>query len=178
MWLQPESSAVFSRRAVLATVTVVGLSVLTGCGFKPLYGVTQDGSAVSSELSYVTNPEPRHLLAQLIRHHLLSTMSPAGGPVGDRYRREYDIKTSSNDLVVQQNTDVARRQYRLSVDYRLIDSKSNKELHRGRTFSHLAYDRVESEFSNLQAETDVRERAANQVADDIRTRLAAYFSSI
>ena len=155
-----------------------GLPVLTGCGFKPLYGVTQDGSSVATELSYVTIPEPRDRMAQLIRNNLLSTMSPAGRPLGDRYRLEYKVKTSTNDLVVERDTDVSRRQFRLAVDYSLIDTKSNKEVHRGRTFSHLAYDRVESEFSNVQAETNVRERAAYQVADDIRTRLAAYFSSI
>ena len=176
MLLQPEDSSV-SRRAILAVIMVAGVSLLPGCGFKPLYSVSDDGGSVAGELAYVTIPEPRDRLSQLIRNNLLTNMSPPGGPLGNRSRLEYEIKTSTNDLVIEQDTDVSRRQFRMSVDYRLVDSKSNKELHKGRTFSHLAYDRVVSEFSNVQAETEVRERAAQQVAEDIRTRLAAYFSS-
>jgi hypothetical protein len=48
----------------------------------------------------------------------------------------------------------------------------------GKTFSQVSYDRTTSDFSNVQAETNAMERAAKEIGNDIRTRLAAYFSSI
>ncbi len=156
---------------------LAGLGMLGGCSFKPLYGVSADGGQVAQELAYVAIPERRDRLHQLIRNQLLSTMSPAGSPGGDRYRLEFTPRVDSNNVVIEPDGDVSRRLYKLAVDYRLIDSQSDKVLHQGRTFSHLSYDRVRSEFANIQAETDLRERASIQVADDIRTRLAAYFAS-
>lgn len=165
------------RRFGLAIALLAGLTVLGGCSFKPLYGTNEDGSGVASELSYVAIPEHRDRLGQLVRNKLLSTMTPPGGPALEKYILEFTPISNANDLVIESNSDVSRRLYKLSVEYQLISKSSNKVVHRGKTFSHVAYDRVSSEFANIQAESNVRERAAHQVADDIRTRLAAYFSS-
>lgn len=165
------------RRIGLTVALLAGLTALGGCGFKPLYGTNEDGGQVASELSYVAIPEHRDRLGQLVRNKLLSTMSPAGGPQAEKYILEFTPSSNANDLVIESNTDISRRLYKLSVEYRLINKTSNKVVHQGKTFSHVAYDRVRSEFANIQAESNVRERAAHQVADDIRTRLAAYFSS-
>lgn len=165
------------RKAGIVVALVLGFALLGGCGFKPLYGVTDEGGHVADELSYVAIPEKRDRLHQLIRNQLLSTMSPAGGPNGDRYRLEFVPRVDANNVVIEPDGDVSRRLYKLAVDYRLLDNGSDKVLHQGRTFSHLSYDRVRSEFANIEAEKDIRERASIQVADDIRTRLAAYFAS-
>lgn len=177
MWSHLEHRYIAWRRAGMAAALVAGLSMLGGCGFKPLYGVSSDGGRIAAELAYVGIPERRDRLGQLIRNKLLSTMSPPGGPTAEKYILEFSPAPDTNDLVIESNADISRRLYKLSVEYRLIDKSSNKVVHQGKTFSHVAYDRVTSEFANIQAETNVRERAAFQVADDIRTRLAAYFSS-
>lgn len=165
------------RRAGPALILFAGMFVLSGCAFKPLYGVNPSGVSVSDELAYVSIPKRKDRVGQLIRNRLLSTMSPAGGPVGDRYILELRPESNTNQLLIQPDGDIVRRLYELSVEYRLIDTNRKKILHEGKTFSHVAYDRVRSEFANIQAETDATERASIQVADDIRTRLANYFAS-
>ena len=165
------------RKAGIILALLAGFGLLSGCGFKPLYGVTDEGSHVADELSYVAIPERRDRLHQLIRNQLLSTMSPAGSQGGDRYRLEFIPQVDANNVVIEPDGDVSRRLYKLAVDYRLLDNRNDKVLHQGRTFSHLSYDRVRSEFANIEAEKDISERASIQVADDIRTRLAAYFAS-
>lgn len=177
MWSRPDGYAAGLRGAVVAAVMSAALAGLGGCGFKPLYGVSADGTEVTEELSYIGIPERRDRLSQLIRNKLLSTMSPPGGPIGERYVLEFVPRVKTDDVVIQDDSDVSRRLYKLSVEYRLIDKESRKVVHEGRTFSHVSYDRVRDEFANIQAETDVKERASIQVADDIRTRLAAYFAS-
>ena len=165
------------RKAGILLALLAGLGLLSGCGFKPLYGVTDEGGHVADELAYVAIPERRDRLHQLIRNQLLSTMSPTGAQGGDRYRLEFTPRVNTNSVVIEPDGDVSRRLYKLAVDYRLLDNRSDKVLHQGSTFSHLSYDRVRSEFANIEAEKDIRERASIQVADDIRTRLAAYFAS-
>ena len=178
MWSPLERSRTVLRRAGFFVAVVAGIAMLGGCAsFKPLYGTSTEGGRVADELSYVAIPERRDRLHQLIRNQLLSTMSPAGGPHGDRYILDFTPLANTNAVVIEPDGDVSRRLYRLAVEYRLIETASDKVIHEGKTFSHLAYDRVRSEFANVQAETDIRERASIQVADDIRTRLAAFFAS-
>ncbi len=177
MWSQLDRPRAAARRAGLIVALIAGAALLGGCSFKPVYGVSSDGGHVAEELAYVAIPEKRDRLHQLIRNQLLSTMSPAGGPSGNRYILLLAPKLDSNNLVIEPDGDVSRRLYMLSVEYRLIDAASDKVIHQGKTFSHLSYDRVRSEFANVQARSDLRERASIQVADDIRTRLAGFFAS-
>lgn len=178
MWLPPDSTARLGRRLVVAGLLAVTAGSLAACNFRPMYGVSPAGTDVSAELAYVSIPERRDRLGQLIRNRLLSTMSPAGGPLGDRYVLEFKPVVSTNRLAIEPDGDVSRRLYKLAVEYRLTDTQTKKVVHSGKTFTHLAYTRVRSEFANIQAETNLSERASIQVADDIRTRIAAYFASI
>jgi LPS-assembly lipoprotein len=164
------------RRACLWAVLALS-PALAGCAFTPLYGVTSDGTRVSSELSYVAIPEVETRLNQLIRNRLISTMSPPGVGGEDRYVLEFVTSAGTFDLVLEQNEDVSRRLYRLNVTYTLKDNQNGDVIHQGHSFSHVAYDRIASEFTNIQAQKNAEERAAIEVAEDIRTRLAAYFST-
>ena len=166
-----------SHRVGLVVALAMAVALSSGCSFRPMYGETAEGGLVVDELAYVAIPEQRDRLHQLIRNQLLSTMSPAGGPIGDRYVLEFTPRVSDNNMVIEPDGDVSRRLYMLSVEYRLIETASEKIIHEGKTFSHLSYDRVRSEFSNVQAQTDISERASIQAADDIRTRLAGFFAS-
>jgi LPS-assembly lipoprotein len=165
------------QRAAPAIGLLLAAVLLAGCSFQPLYGVNSHDDRITSELSYVEIPERRDRLHQLIRNQLLSTMSPAGAQGGDRYRLDFVPRVDNNNLVIEPDGDVSRRLYMLEVEYRLIDNASDKVIHEGKTFSHLSYDRVRSEFANIQTHTDISERASIQVADDIRTRLAGFFAS-
>ena len=90
---------------------------------------------------------------------------------------EFASTASTVGLVLEQNTDVSRRLYKLNVRFILKDNASGQVLHQGRTFSQVAYDRIASEFANIQTQIDAEERAAREVGDDIRTRIATYFSA-
>ncbi len=167
----------FGRALVCAGTLAFGAVALSGCGFQPLYGVTSSGTRVNSELAYVMIPEQTTRLNQLIRNGLLSTMSPPGGPLGERYRLEFAASGRIFDIVKAINTDTLRRLYKLNVQYRLFDTATGEVIHEGKTFSDIAYDRTGLEFSNIQAQNNAEERAALQVGDDIRTRLAAFFAA-
>ncbi len=161
-------------------VALIALVTLQACNtLRPLYGTNgvEEQSAVVTELSNVSIPEPKNRVQQLIRNNLISTMSPPGQEGDGRYTLILEPKADEFDLVIQRNTDVSRRSYRLNVQFLLRDDTSGRKIYSGNTFSEVSYDKITSEFANLQAKTNAEERAARQVSQDIRTRLAAFFAT-
>ncbi len=156
---------------------VVAAFLVSGCSFTPLYGVGSNGVQVADELANVYVIEKDIRLEQLIRNNLITNMSPPGSAQGTRYTLDFQSNAGNFGLVLERNTDVSRRLYRLDVKYTLTDNQSGEVVHEGRTFSHVAYDRLTSEFSNIQAQINAEERAATEVGEDITTRIAAHFSN-
>jgi LPS-assembly lipoprotein len=152
-------------------------ALLSACGFEPLYGTTAVGSNVAAELSAIEIEEQDNRLGQLIRNDLLSSFA-SGEPEASRFRLQFTAVAGSQALIENDNEDTRRFRYRVNVNYRLIDEKTGNELNAGKTFSQVSFDRTTSDFANVQAETNAMERAAREIGNDIRTRLAAYFSSI
>ena len=163
----------------LALMGAVAAVVLHGCAdFRPLYGTNgSEESAVVTELSNIHIPPPKDRLHQIIRNDLISTMSPPGQEGNGRYTLVFKAVPTNFDITVERNTDISRRSYRLNVSFVLNDTSSGRRIHSGTTFSEVAYDKVTSEFTNLQAEKNARDRAALEVSQDIRTRLAAFFAT-
>ena len=162
----------------LASMLMLSLlaGMLSACGFEPLYGTTPVGSSTARELSRITVEEQKTRLGQLVRNKLLSSMSP-GGTVEEHYRLRL-VATSETETAVDDADDLVRRAVlKVDVAYELSDPASARVLHTGKTFSRIAYDRNDADYSNVQAETNAMEKAADEVGTDIRTRLAAYFAS-
>jgi LPS-assembly lipoprotein len=159
------------------SLTVLLACTLSACGFQPLYGTSPTGSNVATQLAAIEIDEQNHRLGQLVRNDLLSSMA-GGGAQPSRYRLQFTAVAGSQTLIEQSNENTRRFSYRVNVDYRLIDERTGKQLSAGKTFSQVSYDRTTSDFANVQAETNAMERAAKEIGNDLRTRLAAYFSSI
>jgi LPS-assembly lipoprotein len=173
------------RKAIL----LFGLCLALGaCAFKPLYG-TGEGGGAEAGLANVSIPQPEDRFTQLIRNELLSSMAPPGTGGAGLYRLEVR-QTSTKPAVIRSKAGLNQREMiETTVSFRLVDARSGKLLKEGRTFANIPFDRVgseetaapdaqvNSEFANVQAEANAAERAAIQVADDIRTRLAVYFAA-
>ena len=162
---------------ILAASTA--MLMLVGCSdVRPLYSTDSVGYApsVQDHLADIKIPEPKDRLEQLIRNELISSMSPPGRPGNGQYSLDLNARGRIQNAYVATDSQVTRRIYFLQVSYVLTDSASGNQLYKSKTFSEVAYDRVTSQFANLQAETNAEQRAATEVAQDIRTRLAAYFA--
>ena len=155
------------------------IAMLAGCSdVRPLYGTDSVGysASVQDHLADVKIPAPEDRLAQLIRNELISTMSPPGTQGNGQYILKIFPRGRTSNAYIATDSQVKRRIYNLNVGYLLVDSASGEKLYRSTTFSEVSYDRITSQFGNLQAETNAEQRAATEVAQDIRIRLAAYFA--
>jgi len=79
------------------------------------------------------------------------------------------------DVAIQQDTDVTRKNLVLTSTYRLTDIETGELIFDSKAIAIVAYNRVGSEFANIIAERDARERAARQAALEIRSALAVFF---
>lgn len=149
--------------------------VLSGCGYRPLYGSSTESVGVSAQLASVAIPEAGTRIGQLIRNDLLSGRGSSAG--GDRYTLNMTTVVKKSGQIQQSQPAVTRQAIRLAVDFELIEQGSGKSVYSGKTFSQASYDVIRQPFADLQAETNAAERAAHEVSSDIRTRLAAYFSA-
>lgn len=156
---------------------LVVLLSLTGCGYRPLYSSGSDDRGVVASLSSIAIQESDNRAGQLVRNSLLSSMRPAGTAQQNLYKLILNPELTQSTLVEQTLPGIKRIRLRLTVSYQLIEAGSGSEINSGKTFSAVSYDIIREPVADLQAESNATSRAAQEVAGDIHTRLAAYMAS-
>jgi hypothetical protein len=104
-------------------------------------------------------------------------MRPAGAAQQDQFKLILKPELVQSSLVSQSLPGIKRRRLRLTVSYQLLEAGSGSVVNSGKTFSAVSYDIIREPVADLQAESNATDRAAQEVAADIRTRLAAYMAS-
>jgi LPS-assembly lipoprotein len=157
-----------------AAALVLSLAV-AGCGYGPLYR-RDAASNPLADLRAVDIPASNSRLVQEIRNNLLDLMSPEGRPEAPRYRLSVTANESQGSVLITRSDVVTRYNLTLAANYALHDAKTGAVLFSGAANSFAAYSVVRAEFASLAAERDARSRAAREVGEQIRARLAAYFA--
>ena len=69
--------------------------------------------------------------------------------------------------------------YGIDAQFNLVDIATNKSVMTGTTFSRVTYDMPGSyqRYSRSRAYRDAEDRAAQEIAENIGTRLASFFST-
>lgn len=166
-----------SWRKIQGVVVLAGLTLgLVGCGFEPLYG--SRGAAGSDAVAHLASirisPIPDRS-GQRLRNALQDKLTPRGTVQGALYRLDVSLKESRSDLVILQDATSTFAKLRIGAKYVLNDVATGRPLTRGTSASTTIFNIVESEFANLNAQSDARARAVNAISDDIRLRLGLYF---
>lgn len=169
-----------------AVVMVAGLTA--GC-FRPLYGdhsyTLGGGQPVVDALKSVSVkqiPAPSGTdearLAVAIRNQLLFDLTGGNESVSSRYELAMVMHTDVHSVIVDpmsQRPNVEN--FGLDVRYSLKDINTGKTVLNATTFARVSYDAPGSEqrFASMRGLRDAETRAAKEIADNIRNRLASYF---
>jgi LPS-assembly lipoprotein len=146
---------------------------MTGCGsYRPLYGKGPNGEGVTSSLAAVSVPEQHTRSAQLVRNELLNSMGSA--PAKFSLRMLVTEKTVEVSTLSASN--LRRKRFNLTVHYDLINTSSGVVANSGDSFSNVSFDTVRQPVADLQAANNAMERAAQEVGQDLRQRIAAHFA--
>ena len=156
----------------------MGFLLLTAaCGFQPLYGTRGDQAGTRDELERIEIAVISGRLGQQVHNYLLDRITPLGHPTSPLYLLDIKLSLSRQALGVQRDATTTRAKFILFASYRLAKKQGGKQLFQGSTQTANSFTIVQSDFANLSAEKDAIDRAAREVSDTIRARLALYFAT-
>jgi len=152
---------------------ILSMSLLAGCGFRPLYGQHSNDPQVSLEMAGIDVRPIADRDGQLLHNALLSRLNPGGEPDHARYRLETALVVNERQVALQRDETASRASVSFTANYTLFENQTPvTNGHISRIFS---YDYIPQQYSNITARADVARRAAEEIANEIRNRMAVYF---
>ena len=161
-------------------ISLVVITAAAGCGFHPLYGEVAplDDSFISEELSKIKVTLGSSRLDQIVYGNLLDRLTPFGIPDEHYYILSTMLFESKQGVALERDATVSRFNLVLDSEFNLKNIETGKIIFSGNVRAVAAYNVLRSEFANVIAERNARDRAAREVADEIATRISVYFRSI
>ena len=162
------------------------LAALTAGCFQPMYAERADGTpALREKLMGVDLPpidKPNSSrdarLGVEIRNALAFKLYGNATGMPPTHRLVIRFTTNRSSLLTDPNTALPTSEnYGIDAQFNLIDIATNRSVMTGSTFSRVSYDIPGSyqRFSRARAFRDAEDRACQEIAEHIQTRLASYF---
>ncbi|GAK34855.1 twin-arginine translocation pathway signal protein [Iodidimonas nitroreducens] len=154
--------------------------LLAGCGFSPIYapqpaGESESYQDLASQFAMIEVAQPGDRLGQQVRNRLIGMLSPRGTPDVPRYGLRVDLDEKLEGFAFRQDRAITRQKLQLDAMITLVDLQTGDVAVADDLSAWMTYDVVQSDFANLSAQRDARERTANQIVDRIVARLARHF---
>jgi LPS-assembly lipoprotein len=175
-------------RIAARLLAVVVLAALTAGCFQPMYAEHTDGTPglreklLGVELPPVDKPNASReaRLGVEIRNALAFKLYGNATGTAPTHRLVIRFTTSRTSLIIDPTTALPTNEdVGIDAQYNLIEIATNKSVMTGTTFSRVSYDIPGSyqRFSRARAYRDAEDRACQEVAERIQTRLASFFYS-
>jgi len=164
-------------RAVSAALVLLA-GLLAGCGFQPLHAKRSTSTAYNQGFPQVDIAPITDRLGQILHNELLDRINPRGVARAPRYRLEVSAKERRSDIVILRDSTATFAKFIVEANWALVDLQTNAPVTRGRNERTSSFSISSSEYAILQAENDARIRAATELAEDIRLRLALFFRRV
>jgi LPS-assembly lipoprotein len=173
-------------RIAARLLAVAALAALTAGCFQPMYAEHADGTPALREklvgvaLPPVDKPNASRdaRLGVEIRNALAFKLYGAATGTAPTHRLVIRFTTSRSSLMIDPLTALpSSENYGIDAQYNLIDVATNKSVMTGTTFARVSYDMPGSyqRFARARAFRDAEDRAAQEIAENIQTRLASFF---
>ena len=174
-------------RIAARLLAVAALAALTAGCFQPMYAERADGTPglreklMGVEVPPVDKPNAsREARIQVeIRNALAFKLYGNATGMPPTHRLVLRFNTSRTSLMVDPNTALPTSEnVGIDAQFNLIDLATNKSVMTGTTFSRLSYDTFQGNlqrFARQRAFRDAEDRAAQEIAENIQTRLASFF---
>ena len=175
-----------SVRIAARLLAVAALAALTAGCFQPMYAEHSDGTPglreklMGVELPPIDKPNASRdaRLGVEIRNALAFKLYGSATGMPPTHRLVIRFNTTRSSLMVDPATALPTSEnYGIDAQYNLIEIVSNKSVMTGTTFSRVSYDIPGQlqRFARSRAFRDAEDRAAQEIAENIQTRLASFF---
>src|SRR5216684_8679598 len=173
-------------RIATRLLAVAAMAALTAGCFQPMYAEHADGTPglrdklLTVDLPPVDKPTSSHdaRIGVEIRNALAFKLYGTATGAPPLYKLILRFNTTRSSLIVSQTTGLPTTEnYGIDAQYNLIEIATDKSVMTGTTFSRVSYDMPGSyqRFARSRALRDAEDRSAQQIAEDIQTRLASFF---
>ena len=161
---------IFSR----TTVLLVFLTLLSGCGFRPLY--FKDKQDPQPELAAIEISPIIDRKGQILRNLLLDKLVPKGQPVHPAFVLDVSVDFSLRSLSVSDDGQSTRALLNSVATYSLHRKQDSARIYSGRSYASSGYDILDSDFATLVAEKDALQHSLEAIAQDIKLRVSLLLS--
>src|SRR5947199_3490649 len=170
---------------LLAVAALAGLTA--GC-FQPMYAEHRDGTPdlreklLGVELPPVDKPNASRdaRIGVEIRNALAFKLYGTATGAPPLYKLVLRFNTTRSSLMISPTTALPTSEtYGIDAQYNLVELATDKSVMTGTTFSRVSYDMPGSyqRFARARAYRDAEDRAAEENAGKIQTRLASFFAA-
>ena len=188
MWSRSTHAAV--GRRLLRWVAVAAAAALTAGCFQPLYGEHAAGPGAVApnvrdafatvEIDQISAPNgtPEARIAVELRNNVIYELTGGAGSGTTSYRLRIQMKLSKAAMIVDIATGRTEAEIiGIDVNYTLTEVGTKKVVVNSQTFARVSSDvpGLQQRFAHQRAQRDAENRAANVIAEQIRSRLASYF---
>jgi LPS-assembly lipoprotein len=187
MW-SPDPRALRRVLPLALRLAIIGAAAATMAGcFQPMYGdakltltpsVAANMAAVDVTQIAAPNGTPLSRIAVDVRNRLLFGLTGGSAAAPPVYRLNIVINGSSESLIVDINSGRPDTQdYALNASYTLTEVKTGRPVLHAQTFARVSYDSPgqAQRFARDRGLRDAEDRASQQIADNVRARLASFF---
>ena len=173
-------------RIAARLLAVAALAALTAGCFQPMYAEHTDGTPglrdklLAVEVPPVSKPNASHeaRIQVAIRNALAFKLYGNASGASPLYRLDLKFTTTRSTLMLDPLTALPTDEdYGIDANFNLVEIATNKTVMTGTTFSRVSYDIPGSyqRFARSRAVRDAEDRAAEEIAEHLQTRLAAFF---
>lgn len=152
---------------------VAGALLLSACSLQPVYGPGSDGGSVATTLRSIAIDPVDSRVAQEVRNKLIFHLTGGGEVVEPRYQMKLRVTSSQSALGISREGSAPVYSMTVAASYTLIEKSTGNIVQRQTARGTASYDQFSQNFANIRAQRDAENRAAAQVADEIRIRVAA-----
>ena len=167
-------------------LAVAALAALTAGCFQPMYAEHSDGTPglreklMGVELPPIdkANASREARVGVEVRNALAFKLYGSATGTSPTHKLVIRFTTSRSTLIIDPTTALpSSENYGIDAQYNLIELATNKSVMTGTTFSRVTYDIPGSiqRFARARAFRDAEDRAAQEIAENIQTRLASFF---
>jgi len=136
---------------------IISASLLTGCGFTPLYATTENGGSQGLRNFSLASLKASELMQPTLARDLKFRTARAGEAAD--YSLILEVKEAAGPLAVQIDASVTRYNYQLRGAYIVIEQATGERL-TGTVRAVASFNVVSSQYSTLFAEKAAREKAS------------------
>lgn len=155
---------------------LLGLLLLSGCGFTPVYARHDNAPAMQQQLQNVDIGLIPNREGQYLRNALLDKMSDGNAGRAKKYfLRVYDLRIDQQSIGIRKDASATRQDVTISGQMELVDQDSGNVVLQRALHVEKGYNQFDNLYSSVVSQEDTTDRLLDEMSDRVLTELTLYF---